>query len=87
MKIKFSNNFVKSYNRAPEKIRKSFDLRLKLFIQDKNYPLLKNHKLRGKLSGYRSINISGDWRAIFKEEEDGNLIFFLLLGTHSQLYS
>ena len=45
---------------------------------------LNNHILSGKWSGYRSINITGDWRAIFRETETG--VYFIVLGTHSQLY-
>ena len=35
-------------------------------------------------SNYRSINISGDWRAVFEQNNDE--VYFVTLGTHSQLY-
>lgn len=46
---------------------------------------LRNHALKGKYLGYRSIDISGDVRALYKVR--GNtLIVFGFIGTHSQLY-
>jgi len=42
--------------------------------------------LVGELRGYRSINITGDWRAIFMEIDGGKIIYFVAIGTHSQLY-
>jgi len=86
LKVKFSKKFSKQYNKAPAKIRKSFDKRLRLFLQDKFDSQLNNHQLIGKLKGHRSINISGDWRAVFREFNAGDLIYFDLLGAHNQLY-
>ncbi|MFH1192383.1 MAG: hypothetical protein V1655_02815 [bacterium] len=45
---------------------------------------LNNHPLSGKLNGLRSINVSGDCRAIFEEKLED--IIFIAIGTHSQLY-
>jgi mRNA-degrading endonuclease YafQ of YafQ-DinJ toxin-antitoxin module len=38
-----------------------------------------------KYLGYRSINITGDVRALYTVKE-GALILFVFIGTHSQLY-
>lgn len=91
MKIKridFSNAFLKQYKKAPSKIRQAWIKKLEIFKKDSLHPQLKNHLLKGKLLGYRSINITGDWRAIYTEQEEkgGIIIVFQLLGTHSQLY-
>jgi len=48
---------------------------------------LNNHQLGGQLKNYRSININADWRLIFQEFNQGNIIYFIVIGTHSQLYS
>ncbi|MBI2103598.1 type II toxin-antitoxin system mRNA interferase toxin, RelE/StbE family [Candidatus Woesebacteria bacterium] len=84
MPIKFSKSFTKQYDKAPLEIRRAFDQRLKLFVQNSFHPILKNHLLRGSYKGFRSINITGDWRALYKES--GDFIIFSALGTHSQLY-
>jgi len=41
------------------------------------------------MEGYRSINITGDWRALYTIKGDGKggeIAVFEILGTHSQLY-
>jgi len=88
VKTKFTKSFKKQYQKAPNKIQKVFDRRLTLFVENQYDPLLKNHALSGKLRGYRSINITGDWRAIFIESRKGKqvIVIFILLGTHSKLY-
>jgi addiction module RelE/StbE family toxin len=87
--IKFTNNFRKHYQKSPSKIKKYFDNRLEIFIKDEYSPILNNHHLIGKFKGYRSININGDWRALYSIETISNKTTFIFeaLGTHSQLYS
>ena len=86
IKISYSNRFIKDFKNAPFKIRIAFKERLKIFIKDKFNPVLNNHKLNGKLEKYRSINITGDWRAVFSENSKDEEIVFHLMGTHSKLY-
>jgi len=84
MEIKFSPRFRKQYRRADKKIKTAFQKRLKLFKQNSYHSLLNNHALTGNYKGLRSINITGDWRAIYSEH--GDTVVFEVLGTHSQLY-
>lgn len=84
MRVDFARNFLKKLDKSPEKIRERFEERLSLFEINPFASELNNHSLKGELAGRRSINITGDWRAIFKEFDDG--IIFLDIGTHSQLY-
>lgn len=87
MKIQFSKQFVKQYSKAPTKIKRAFDRRLELFIANPSHSLLRNHSLSGELKSYRSINITGDWRAIYRDIGSKEKIsFFDMMGTHSQLY-
>lgn len=86
MKVRFSKRFVKNYKRAPKKIRTAFNARLDIFMKDKFYPQLNNHSLTGNYQGYRSINITGDWRAIFTEVGNGKVAYFVTIDTHSNLY-
>lgn len=85
MKIRFSKNFKKKYKKLPTQIKSCCDGRIDIFIEDTNNILLKNHLLVGKFQGLRSINITGDYRAIYEEKPDGEIIF-LAIGTHSELY-
>jgi len=85
MKIELQRSFIKGYTKLPEKIQEKFKERRNLFIENKFHPLLNNHSVEKTFPGCRSINITGDYRAIFKENENNNVIF-LIIGTHSELY-
>ena len=88
MNIKFGKKFAKQYSKAPQKIKKAFSDRLEIFKKQPLHPLLNNHYLKGKYLSCQSINVTGDWRAIYQEvrEKTKKIIIFLTLGTHSQLY-
>lgn len=88
-RIDFSIKFNKQLKRSSLGIKESFRERLEIFLKDPSNIILNNHALSGKYSGYRSINITGDYRAIYsiRKVKFGNkVIVFELLGTHSQLY-
>ena len=85
-RIDYSNKFIKDLKKAPQKIKISFRGRLETYLSDKFHPLLNNHSLKGRYEKYRSINVTGDWRAIFREIDGGSVVYFDRLGTHSQLY-
>ncbi len=88
-KVDYTNNFDKQLKRAPLFIQRAFQKRYELFISNPFHPILHNHQLTGSYVGCRSINITGDWRAVFREKikSDGETwIYFISLGTHSQLY-
>ena len=84
MKTRFHRSFVKDYHRADGKIKTAFEWRLAFFAADPHHISLKNHPLSGAYKGYRSINITGDFRAVYKAE--GDTATFVALGTHSKLY-
>ncbi len=88
MRIDYSKVFIKHLQKAPIKIQKKFRERLDLFSENKLDPILRNHLLKGKWKGYRSININGDWRAIYHDMGDGTIewVEFVEIGTHSDLY-
>lgn len=86
MRIEYSKRFMKEYKKYPLNIQRAFKNRLNLLLKNKYHPLLNNHALTGILQNYRSINITGDWRALFQEFNSGNTIYFAVLGTHSKLY-
>ena len=85
MKYQFHNHFKKAYLKLPKKLQEAVDNRLLLFSKDQFASSLKNHLLVGKYKGYRSINITGDYRAFYKEISEDKVIF-VKVGTHSELY-
>ena len=84
MKIVYHKNFKKQYKKL-KTLQTKIDQRLILFISDPFDPILNNHPLIGKYKGYRSINITADYRAIYQEIEV-NRAFFITLDKHSNLY-
>ncbi len=85
MKLVFSKQFQKSYNKLSPKLKKQVAERLRLFAQSPWNTQLRNHKLTGEFRSYRSINISGDYRALY-EEVGEDVALLMKLGTHSELY-
>ncbi len=79
-------NFIKAYALLSLKNRVAFKKRRDLFLKDINSPLLHNHSLHGAYAGYRSFNVTGDLRVIYKEIEKDTYVF-VLIGSHSDLYS
>jgi len=88
MKIIFWKKFDKSYNKLSEKFQDKFNERLILFEFEKFSKILNNHSLKWKYNWYRSINITWDYRAIFKEFPNWTYEFveFIDIWTHSRLY-
>ncbi len=86
MQIIFSRKFEKLFKKQSPKIKREFYKRLELLEKDPKNRILKIHKLSGSLKGKYSMNVSGDVRVIY-EIIDGQVYFFLLIGTHAELYS
>jgi addiction module RelE/StbE family toxin len=84
MHIDYHKDFEKRYAKLPVKFQDKFDERLKIFINDSFAPELNNHGLHGKYIGCRSINVTGDLRAVYEVRENG--VRFLDIDTHSNLY-
>ena len=89
MTIKYTDDFLRHLKKQKVIIRKSFKIVIEEFLKFPNNPQLNNHKLKRKWEGFRSINITTDFRDIYKEViySDGeSIIYFVAIGTHEQLY-
>ena len=88
MIIQYSPSFLKTLKKANVRIRKHFLQKIITFSNNPIHPQLRNHSLCGAYINKRSIDITGDWRAIYEEKFEGQVIiaYFIALGTHSQLY-
>jgi len=85
MRIVAHRKFDKQLAKLDSNITKQFKKRFDLFLVDQFHPLLNNHPLHPPFAGSRSINITGDYRAIFKQARD-DLIIFTDIGTHHNLF-
>lgn len=86
MRIDYTKRFLKQFKASPKNIQIAFRNRLALYIKEPNDPILRKHQLKGELIDYLSINITGDWRALYREISNGSGVVFEMIGTHSQLY-
>lgn len=59
-RIDFTASFLKQYKKAPLKIRENWIRKLEIFKNNPSDLRLNNHPLKGRLLGYKSINITGD---------------------------
>jgi addiction module RelE/StbE family toxin len=85
MVIKTTKAFDKQYAKLNFRVKTSFKRRIEMFKANPFDVGLRNHALKGKYLGYRSIDITGDIRALYTTQ--GNtIIIFAFIGTHSQLY-
>jgi addiction module RelE/StbE family toxin len=86
MQLEYSPGFKKQWAKVPKKIRVRAMERLALLCEDPFNLLLNNHKLAGRYASHRSINITGDWRIVYRQIHNDTL-HLRVIGTHSQLYS
>lgn len=77
----YSSQFEKSFKKIPKHIARLFNDKQSLFILNLFNPLLKTHRLRGKLKEYYSFSINVEYRVLFKWVRK-NKILLLDIGTH-----
>jgi addiction module RelE/StbE family toxin len=83
--IDFTKGFVKQFKKLREPQKQHFYERLELFKNNPHNRALRDHALKGKYSGYRSIDIENDLRALYYVEGD-RIVIFAFIGSHSHLY-
>lgn len=86
MKPVLQKSFLKSYAKLPKTVRKKFVERVQLFLDEPDHPLLRIHELKGDLKPLKSMNITGDCRALFTIDTQKKHIIFYKIGSHSDLY-
>jgi len=84
MIIRYHRLFEKDFDKLPRNVQLKFYERVELFRTGTFHPLLNNHSVEKRFPGCRSINVTGDYRAIFSER--GDTALFVRIGTHSELY-
>jgi len=82
--VYYHKNFKKQFKRLPKNIQNKFEIRLIVFLSGQYSMELNNHSLAGEWKGCRSIDITGDIRAVYKVKDD--IYLFVAIGSHNQLY-
>lgn len=88
MKVRYSADFYKKYKKLNVRIRRNLDEKVEIFIRDPHALELDNHSLKRQWKGFRSIDITADYRAVYKELLIGDEVvaYFVTAGTHNELY-
>ena len=86
-KIHWGNSFKRAYKKrvAGKPDENLFAEHFKLFIEDPFDPILRTHKLSGKLDGLWSFAVSFDCRVIF-EFLSATEILLIDIGSHKEVY-
>ncbi len=84
MNISYSKYFIKQAKKLPSRVREQLVERIERFSKNSFESLLHTHVLKGAYKAYGSINITGDYRALYLMR--GEEIVFDQVGTHAQLY-
>ena len=85
MNVDFTKPFNKQFEKLPRKFQEQAKAAIALFLDDVAAPSLRNHALKGKWIGHRSISAGGDLRLHFKMVNE-TTVLFVAVGSHSQLY-
>lgn len=80
-----SRSFGRMFQKLHIDVREKFIERAQLFVVDSRNPLLNDHALTAQWAGHRSINVTGDYRAVYRELIP-NVFEFVAIGTHHQLF-
>ncbi len=86
MQVFLHTTFDKKYRKLPEKLQLQVEERLIRFKENPSDPQLRHHPLKGKYQNHFSINITGDYRAIYKVVAQ-DAVEFVDVDTHGKLYS
>ena len=81
---RFKRNLEKYTKKHPE-LSRLIEEKMRLFVEDPYHVSLRNHKLTGKLNGFRAIVIEFDCRLIF-EPLEGNEVLLVDIGGHDDVY-
>ncbi len=88
MIVKYSPSFLTVLKKLHITIRKNFSYRIRLFAKNPYNLELNNHALHREYGGFRSIDITADYRALYeeKQEEQDTVAYFIAIGNHQELY-
>ncbi|MEK7503992.1 MAG: type II toxin-antitoxin system YafQ family toxin [Patescibacteria group bacterium] len=87
LNLVYHQQFRKHYKKRIQpnlKLRSRFEERLKLWIVNKNDPILKDHSLSGDKAEYRAFWITGNIRVTYKIYDKDVELYDV--GTHNQVY-
>lgn len=81
--IQTSDKFYRSLKKLPLDLQKEANNKIKIFRSNPKDPILKTHKLKGKLSNVWSFSVNYSYRITFTyPTSKKNLVLFQDIGDH-----
>ena len=77
----YSQSFLKEAIKLPAEILNIFAKKEKIFKLNPLHPSLRLHQLHGELDYLWSISLNKNYRAIFKRQKNGDILF-VSIGKH-----
>lgn len=85
MILRYHKSFQKQFNKLSLNQKQSVRKAIMTFGNNSHSRSVRNHALKAEWLGHRSISAGGDLRLHYKEI-DQDIVLFVAVGTHSQLY-
>ena len=86
MKIVFTKRFLRGFHALTIENQKRASHALELFRENPFHRFLRNHALRGKQRGVRSLTAGHDLRILYREENGSAIAILITVGTHDEVY-
>jgi addiction module RelE/StbE family toxin len=80
MKVAYQKTFFRQLRKLPKELQEEVYEKIELFENDHNSPILKTHKLHGKMKRFWAFSINYSYRIVFEIQKDEAL--FLEIGNH-----
>lgn len=81
MEVRFTPSFLRQLKKLPKALQQESVEKINLFKQDEKHPMLKTHKLKGRLKNRYSFSVNYQTRIVFKYI-DKNTVVLLAVGDH-----
>jgi len=81
VRIYFSSKFGREYKKLPMEVKEAAEEKEKLFRINPFDPMVKTHKLTGKLKDYWSFSVNSKYRIIFEFVKE-DIVWFHSVGSH-----
>jgi addiction module RelE/StbE family toxin len=86
MEFIYTKSFRKAFTNLNERQQAAVQNALESFQNDRTLPALRDHALKGKLLGLRSISAGWDLRIIYREQDNFVTVILLDAGGHNQVH-
>ena len=88
--VRLSNGLLKNNIKRRPELKPKIEAKLRLLAADPYNPILRTHKLKGKLAGAWACSVEYDCRIVFSFETNQKTqkleILLIDIGTHDEVY-